>query len=116
MIKRIISLLVGFILGAVLCAFLMAPRHEEPPKVNKYIDLSTAIDATIHKSNGDKVSCEYYTMTHECCDCALTHNVIMFVVPGEGLRMLWWRDELRTRRQREGFKRMRTEALETNKR
>ena len=99
MAKRIVSLVVGLVLGLFLATAVITNAETSEPQVNPLVDLEDALDFVLPVAAGNEVFGEYYAVRIECCDCALVHRVVMFVVP-DGLRMLWWREEQKTRMRR----------------
>ena len=99
-IKRPSMLFIGIILGASGYAAVLTQSEYAKPQLHPEVDLRKAVDVTIDVAVGNEVNSRYYAFLHICCDCGLTHRVLLYEIPDEGLRMLWWRDQSRTRRAR----------------
>jgi hypothetical protein len=64
------------------------------------LDPKKALDKTVGWIDAtDDVPALHAWWTHECCDCGSTHRVLSIPTP-DGLRMLWWKDEIATRKKR----------------
>ena len=64
------------------------------------LDVNKALEANVPwRPPDDQVSSPHAFWTHQCCDCASVHRVLS-VPTKEGLLMLWWKDELQTRKER----------------
>ncbi len=99
-IKRLSMLFIGIILGASGYSTVLTQSEYARPQLHPDIDIRKAVDVTIAPAGGNWVNSRYFVLNQVCCDCALYHNVVLYDIPDEGLRMLWWRDEPKTRKDR----------------
>lgn len=84
--------LVGFVAGGV--------ELGNSPKVNQdVVDLRGSVLFTLMPSHDSGVNTTHWWVRHGCCDCGLSHLVLIYP-DGDKLRMYWWRDEKGTMRSR----------------
>ena len=92
--------LFGFVLLVYGLVAVMTVGAAKPVK----LDSAKASFFKIPFSDQGQIDLPYGGISHECCDCGLTHHVAVVLVD-DGVEMYWWVNQFATRkaRARKGF-------------